>query len=54
MKKADFDRIIVETNERMTQIISWWYKNKSWLDSEEFNAPMESGLIVMQEEGIDI
>lgn len=54
MKKADFDRIIVETNERMTQIISWWYKNKSWLDDEEFNAPMESGLIVMQEEGIDI
>lgn len=54
MKKADFDRIIVETNERMSQIIAWWQANKSWLDNEEFNAPMESGLIVMQEEGIDI
>lgn len=31
MKKADFDRIIVEANDRMIQIIqiiSWWYKSK--------------------------
>lgn len=54
MRKGDFDRIIVETNERMSQIIAWWQANKSWLDNEEFNAPMEAGLIVMQEEGIDI
>ena len=36
MRKGDFDRIIVETNERMSQIIEWWYKNKSygvWIDS---------------------
>lgn len=54
MKKNDYDKIIVKTNERMSQIIAWWQANKSWLDNEEFNAPMESGLIVMQEEGIDI
>lgn len=54
MKKADFDRIIVETNERMSQIIVWWQTNRPWLSEEDFNAPMESGLIVMKEEGIDI
>lgn len=54
MKKDDYDRIIVETNDKMSQIIDWWQKNRKWLGEEEFHAPMESGLIVMQEEGIDI
>lgn len=54
MKKDYYDRIIVETNDKMSQIIDWWQKNRRWLGEEEFHAPMESGLIVMQEEGIDI
>ena len=54
MKKGDLDRIIVETNDKMSRIIEWWQTNRKLLEKEEFHAPMESGLIVMQEEGIDI
>ncbi len=54
MKKQDYDRIIVKTNDRMTEIINWYLANRDWLKDEEFHAPMDSGLIVMEEEGLDI
>ena len=54
MKKSDFDRIIVDKNSKMTEIINWFLANKEWLAKEEFHAPMESGLIVMVEEKNDI
>lgn len=54
MKKQDLDRIIVKTNAGMTEIINWYLANKDWLSEEEFHSPMDSGLIVMEEEHIDI
>ena len=54
LMKSELDRIIVRKNEDMLKIINWWYANRSWLDKEEFMAPMDSGLIVMEEEHIDI
>lgn len=54
MKKQDYDRIVVKTNARMTEIIDWFFANADWLKEEGFNSPMQSGLIVMEEEKIDI
>lgn len=54
MKKSELDRIIVDKNDKMTRIIRWWYDNKEWLQKEEFQAPLEAGLIVMEEEGLEI
>lgn len=54
MRKEDCDRIIVETNAKMEKVIQWYLANQEWLDKEEFHAPMESGLIVLQEESIEV
>lgn len=54
MKKQDYDRIIVKTNARMTEIIDWYFANKDWLQEEDFKSPMQSGLIIMEEEHLDI
>lgn len=54
MKKSELGRIIVDKNEKMTRIIDWYLQNKEQLALDEFHAPMESGLIVMQEEHLDI
>lgn len=54
MGKEDYDRIIVETNEKMEKVIRWYQDNKEWIDKEEFRAPMESGCIVLKEEGLEV
>lgn len=54
MRKEDCDRIIVETNEKMGKVIQWYQDNQEWLDKEEFHAPMESGYIVLKEEGLEV
>lgn len=54
MDKSELDRIIVDKNEKMTKIINWYLANKEQLALDEFHAPMDSGLIVMVEEGLDI
>ncbi len=54
MTKDTCDRIIVETNEKMSKVINWYLDNQSWLDVEEFHAPMESGCIELQEEGLEV
>lgn len=54
MRKEDYDRIIVETNEKMEKVIRWYQDNKEWIDKEEFRAPMESGCIVLKEEGLEV
>lgn len=54
MRKEDCDRIIVETNEKMGKVIQWYQDNQEWLDKEEFHAPMESGCIILKEEGLEV
>ena len=54
MKKDELDRIIVKTNARMTEIIQWFQDNEDWLKREDFRSPMDSGLIIMEEENLDI
>lgn len=52
MKTAD--RIIVKSNERMKVVLDWYIQNRHWLDKEEFCAPLESGVIALQEEMLEI
>lgn len=54
MDKKLCDRIIVSSNEKMGKIIQWYLENQSWIDKEEFQSPLESGLIVLEEEGIEV
>lgn len=54
MNRDECDRIIVESNAKMQKVLDWYFANKEWLDKEEFRAPIESGCIVLQEEGIDV
>lgn len=54
MDRKSADRIIVKSNARMKKVIEWYYANKEWLDKEEFHAPMESGVIELQEEMLEI
>lgn len=54
MKKELLDRIVVSSNEKMEKIIRWYLDNQSWIDKEEFHAPLESGLIILEEEGIEV
>ena len=54
MDRKSADRIIVKSNARMTKVIEWYYANRDWLDKEEFHAPMESGVIELQEESLEI
>lgn len=48
------DRIIVKSNSRMQMVLDWYYQNMDWLDKEEFHAPLESGIIELREEEIDV
>ena len=34
MKKSDYDQIIINKNEKMTEIIMWYQDNQKWLDDE--------------------
>lgn len=54
MKKSDFDRIIVDTNEKMGKVIQWYQDNQKWIDKQEFLAPMESGCIILKEEELEV
>ena len=53
MNRDTADRIIVKSNARMKLVIDWYYENKHWLDREGFLAPMESGVVELQEEQIE-
>lgn len=53
MNRRSADRIIVKSNDRMKLVIDWFYENKDWLDREEFRAPMERGVVELQEEAIE-
>jgi hypothetical protein len=46
------DKIVVDTNEKMENIIQWYEKNKEWLNDIGFRAPIPSGLVVLTEEDI--
>jgi len=48
------DRIIVKSNDRMSQVFDWYFANKSWLDDEDFHAPMPSGVIELRSEDIEL
>ena len=48
------DRIIVKSNDRMKIVLDWYIANRAWLDKEEFHAPLASGVIVLQEEMLDV
>ncbi len=54
MNKDTCDRIIVESNDKMQKVIDWYLENQSWLDAEEFHAPMESGCIALKEEDLEV
>ena len=54
MKKKECDRIIVSSNEKMEKVIRWYLDNQKLLDIGGFHAPMESGLIVLEEENIEV
>lgn len=54
MDRRILDRIIVESNAKMLKVINWYLDNKDWLDKEEFQTPIERGVIILQEERIDI
>lgn len=53
MNRKAADRIIVRSNDRMKLVIDWFYENKSWLDRQEFLAPLESGVVELQEEMLE-
>lgn len=54
MNKENLDRIVVSSNEKMGKIIMWYLDNQSWLDMNEFRPPMDTGLIILEEEGIEV
>lgn len=53
MNRKTADRIIVKSNARMGLVLDWYQANRHWLDSSEFFAPMESGVVELQEELIE-
>lgn len=53
MDRKSADRIIVKSNERMKMVLDWYFANQSWLKKQEFHAPMESGVVELQEEEIE-
>ena len=54
MNRKKADRIIVSSNARMQMVLDWDVKNADWLKHEEFRAPMESGVIELQEENLEL
>lgn len=54
MNRQQADRIIVKSNARMQLVLDWYYKNRDWLDKAEFHAPLESGIIELREEEIEV
>lgn len=54
MDRKSADRIIVRSNDRMSMVLDWYWKNRDWLNKEEFHAPMDAGVIELQEEEIEM
>lgn len=54
MDRKSADRIIVTSNDRMKMVLDWYYENKDWLSKEEFHAPLDAGVIELQEEEIEM
>ena len=54
MDRKNFDCIIVESNAKMLKVINWYLANKEWLDKEEFQTPIENGVIILREEKLDV
>lgn len=48
------DKIIVETNDKMERIITWYQQNIEVLNSIEFHSPIPSGVIEFKEECISV
>lgn len=53
MDRKSADRIIVKSNERMSMVLNWYFENKEWLKDKEFHAPMDAGVVELQEEMIE-
>lgn len=53
MNRKSADRIIVKSNDRMKLVIDWYMDNRNWIDREDFKAPMESGVVELQEEMLE-
>lgn len=52
MDKQSADRIIVKSNVRMKIVLDWFSKNREWMKQQEFHAPLDAGVVELQEEGI--
>lgn len=48
------DRIVVESNEKMGKVIKWYQDNQSWIDELPFHSPIQSALIELREEEIEV
>lgn len=53
MDRRTADRIIVKSNARMMMVLKWYYENREYLDRQEWHAPMDAGVIELQEECIE-
>ena len=53
MDKRSADRIIVKSNARMEIVLDWFSKNREWLKKQEFHAPLDAGVVELQEELIE-
>ena len=53
MDKQSADRIIVKSNARMKIVLDWFSKNREWMKQQEFHAPLDAGVVELQEELIE-
>ena len=53
MDKRSADRIIEKSNARMEIVLDWFSKNREWLKKQEFHAPLDAGVVELQEELIE-
>ena len=47
------DRIIITSNKKMTEVITWCLENKDWLQNVTFRAPLEIGVVELREEKVE-
>lgn len=53
LSRHSADRIIVKSNAKMQMVLDWYFANFDRLDQEPFLAPMEAGIVELQEEQIE-
>lgn len=53
LSRHSADRIIVKSNAKMQMVLDWYFANFDQLDREPFLAPMEAGIVELQEEQIE-